>query len=57
MYTYMCCGYIVAQAVMAMHNLNLDGATLTVQKATGYECDSVASGNVNQNEGRNMKLT
>ena len=35
-----------------MHNLNIDGATLTVQKATGLGCDSV----VIQNAVRKSKL-
>ena len=39
-----------------MHNLSMDGATLTVQRWTGRERDSVSPGNVIQNTGRNNKL-
>ena len=37
--------------VIAKDILKLEGATLTVQKVTRRELDSLASGNVNQNEG------
>ena len=43
--------FIVAEMVIAKDSLNLEGATLTVQKVYQRELDSVTSGKVNQNEG------
>ena len=47
----MSCCFIGAEMIIAKDSLKLEGATLTVQKVTQRELDSVTSGNVNQNEG------
>ena len=48
----MYCSFIVAERAIPTPRLSNDGATLTFQKATGRERDSVASGNVNQKKSK-----
>ena len=54
MLSVQCC-FIVAEKVIAMRSLSLDGATLTVKKAIGGACGLQASGYVNGNLGIKRK--
>ena len=49
------CCFIVAEKVIAMRSLCLDGATLTVKKTTGDGCDLQTSGFVDKNLGGKCK--
>ena len=49
------CCFIVAEKVIAMGSLSLDGATLTVKKATGGSCDLQTLGCVDKNLGGKRK--